>query len=237
MPVSQVKVIYEDAHLLALNKPALLHSTARDESTGDSLADWLKQTYPSLKTIGGSAADCGLVQRLDFETSGLILAAKSQKVWDQLHSQLCSQATEKSYLLLCQGFAGQRISVRGYAGQRYRRSKKMSWSSTPLPGYSPVETSFERLSSDTGLDGSLLIARLAHALRHQVRISAAAGGFPLCGDTLYGSKVLLPDNLPKFLLHALSAKLLHPQENKILELRADPPLYFSRIGWNNELLK
>ena len=91
------EILREDSDVLVLNKPAGLPSVALAGNPGPSTARWLAQTMPRSLGIGRSG-ECGLVHRLDNQTSGLLLAARSEEVYQELRDQFREHKIEKTYL-------------------------------------------------------------------------------------------------------------------------------------------
>lgn len=176
---TSIDIIYDSPTFGALNKPSLIHSTGKD-----SVEEWL--------------GDRGkLVQRLDFETSGVMLFEKTPCLKDLIRKKLIL----KTYLCLIEGKLSKPISVEGYLGSRYRGSKKVSYSKTKKDRFRPFETKITPVEIIG--ENSLVRAETTTGLRHQVRISCASAGHPLVGDSLYGGdKSLYP-----FFLHAESVIL------------------------------
>ena len=217
-------ILFEDSDLLVLNKPSNLHSVSNEKSPEPSLANLLIEYLPSLKTAADKEGDAGLIQRLDFETSGIIIAAKNKTVWNSLFSQLKSGEIKKNYLVLVEGYLKEEIDVDTYIGSRHRGSKKVSVTEIPTPRFLQAKSSLKPISYLKTLNASIVEIFASPARRHQVRAHAAYLGFPLYGDTLYGSKKKL-DAAPKFILHAWKSSFTHPNTNKMLSFEAPEPEY------------
>ena len=91
-----LSLLYNDDYLFAAYKPAGLHTVRLPRAGGASLADLLLAEYPSLANVAPRSGDAGLIHRLDRETSGIVLGAKSRLVWETLFENLLSGATTKS---------------------------------------------------------------------------------------------------------------------------------------------
>jgi 23S rRNA-/tRNA-specific pseudouridylate synthase len=176
---TSIEIIYETQTFGALNKPPLIHSTGKD-----SVEEWLGERGK-------------LVQRLDFETSGVMLFEKTPCLKDLIKRKLII----KNYLCLVSGKLSKPVLVGGYLGSRYRGSKKVSYSKTKKDRFREFETKITPIK----LIGknTLVSAETRTGLRHQVRASCAIVGHPLVGDFLYGGgKSVYP-----FFLHAESVIL------------------------------
>lgn len=235
-------LLYEDDDLLIVNKPCGIHSVEQRESDCASVAAALASYLPSLRTVSRDPLESGLVQRLDFETSGALIAAKNSSVWQRLRELLQEGEIKKHYLLLVEGIMTRSAEVSTLLGSRYRHSKKVSLLDehsgssgsriTNIRSALPAETNFQPLWSSADLHVTLLEARAPTARRHQIRAHAAHLGHPLLGDELYGSKRALaavlgdqrPPGVPGFFLHAERVEFLHPGNDSTLKISAPVPL-------------
>lgn len=176
---TSIEIIYDSPTFGALNKPPLIHSTGKG-----SVEEWL-----------GNRGK--LVQRLDFETSGVMLFEKTPCLKDLIKRKLII----KNYLCLVSGKLSKPVLAAGYLGSRYRGSKKVSFSKTKKDRFREFETKITPIKL-VG-ENTLVRAETNTGLRHQVRVSCAIMGYPLVGDYLYGeNKSLYP-----FFLHAESVIL------------------------------
>lgn len=174
MPQS-INIIFENDDFLVINKPSFIHST------GDgSIQEVLTKEYPS----SASLPEAGMLQRLDFETSGALAIAKTFNGLNNWKTAYQNGEITKKYLLLVEGFLPKPKEISGYFGSRYRGSKKVSFSETEKKRFLFASTKFETFK--TGNNVSLLLATTTQGRRHQVRASAAELEFPLIGDELYG---------------------------------------------------
>lgn len=219
--------LYQDEYIFALNKPAGIHSVGLRSGGGPSLSDLLLAENPKLAVASPQELDAGLVQRLDFDTSGIILGAKTREMWEHLHTAIIKGDFIKRYIALVDGKLTQSKTITSYIGSPYRGAKKMrSYREQPtgkvraLLGTSevnPYKNVFEYNMSFVEVSAS-------PARRHQVRVHAAALGHPLTGDSLYGSVETLPEAFQKtprvFFLHAHTVQGLHPQTKQQINFTA-----------------
>lgn len=240
MKLPTISFLYEDEFLFVVEKPALLHSVKlrSAEADQDSLAARLLDWDSRLSRAGVKPEDAGLLQRLDFETSGLMLGAKSSEVWQKLKDIFKSEQVSKSYVVLLEGFFPKRKEIESFIGSRHRASKKVSVTKFPTRSGLKAKTTFELIRKSPANDASLVRAIAASARRHQIRAHAAKLGFPLWGDKLYGSTRALsdiaglqgfPEQHPPFLLHAETVAFVHPISGKALRFQSELPAYFSSI--------
>lgn len=236
-----LKILFEDEYLLAVNKDPCMHSVMQHHSVENSMAFALSNYLKDAAFISPKKEDSGLVQRLDFETSGVIIAAKSRRVWDLLHEASASNSMQKTYLSLVEGHFPNSLKLENFIGTSGRRSKKVRVFTKqartkfrPLP----AETSFKLLKFFKDSNLSLIEAHIYVGRRHQLRAHAAFVGHPLIGDALYGSSRSIEElgaNLkylgssPDFFLHARRLKLQHPKTQKTLLIEAPLPEWINNI--------
>lgn len=172
-----INKIFENDDYLVINKPSLIHSAGNN-----SIQKELVKKYPRLDKL----PEAGMLQRLDFETSGALVVAKSTGAITAWKNEYKKGAIIKKYLLLVEGKLASQKEISGYFGSRYRGSKKVSFSESSKKRFLFASTKFE--SFKTGNGASLLLATTSQGRRHQIRASAKEAGVPLIGDELYGGK-------------------------------------------------
>ena len=226
MPIP-LEVIYEDRHLLAINKPAgmVVHpgaGTAEDTLVHALLA----HCKGSLSGVGGVERP-GIVHRLDRETSGIILAAKNDLAHRGLSEQFSGRTLQKEYLALVVGapalLSG---SIRKSIGRNKQQRHKMAVVDTEHGGRE-AHTDWEVVERFGVL--ATLIRCLIHTGRtHQIRVHLKALGHIIMGDPIYGWKPdpRLPHPPERVMLHAEHIVFTHPVSGKTLDLRAPLPKDF-----------
>jgi 23S rRNA pseudouridine1911/1915/1917 synthase len=219
--------LFSDSDLFAVYKPAGMHSVKIPEDGGYSLADDLVAYDPQLSLASRSSLDGGLVQRLDFGTSGVLLGAKNRATWDALYEALSAGKIEKSYVALVEGEISQTATVSTLIGSPHRGAKKMRiYSRPPTPPVRalPGTTVFTPIKYLAQFNMTLIQAEASPARRHQIRAHAAHIGHPLVGDQLYGSQRSIGAlcSAPRdFFLHAWRLKFKHPKSSEIIEVESD----------------
>lgn len=235
--VDPVDFIYDDGTFFALNKPAGIHSVSI-EGGGYSLADRLLEIDPALAHVAPRPGDAGLVQRLDLETSGVILGARTREAWDQLHSLLTNGKVEKRYIALLDGTPPRDMECSTFLGTPQRHSKKVKVYEKHVPQKVRAlfgTSVFKLIISHPHQSVSLVEISASPARRHQVRAQAAHLGFPLTGDRLYGSSGLLGEiavHEREFFLHAWTIEFTHPLRNEVLKISAP---FTPLLRWPEEL--
>jgi 23S rRNA pseudouridine1911/1915/1917 synthase len=216
-----LEVVHEDPWLLAANKPAgwLCHPLEAGER--GTLANAVAARFPECVGASLDPREGGLCQRLDRETSGLILVARHREAWLAVRELLQGGQVEKIYLALVRGEtpdAGRcdlPLSQRGTAPPRVLAEQDAKAKSVR-----PARTRFVTLSRSSSF--SLLEVWIETGVRYQIRAHLSALGFPLFGDTVYGGGET-PGTLGRHLLHAWKLGLTHPGTGAKLLLQAPPP--------------
>ena len=224
-PDLPLAVLYADAHLVAVDKPAGVPSHPLHAGERGTLANALVARYPECAGAGDDRREAGLGHRLDNGTSGVILAARRHDVWLALRAALKAPSCEKSYLAEVIGRpSAARGSMREPIGRRGRRGSRVvvgGQGRNPLP----AATEWEVINARP--DSTLLRVRLHAGRAHQVRAHLAALGHPLVGDQLYGHAperdVAQRLGATSVRLHAESVSLRHPMSGQAISIAAPPP--------------
>ena len=178
-------VVYEDEHLIVVDKPAgMVVHPAPGSSSATLVNALLHHCGDSLSGIGGERRP-GIVHRLDKDTSGLIVAAKTDAAHHSLTSQFAAHSIDRAYKAICWGSPTQtRGEIAGKIGRSPSDRKKMAvvtrGGREALTRYK-VERRFGDLAS-------LVECRLATGRTHQIRVHMASIGHPLVGDPSYGRR-------------------------------------------------
>ncbi|UGQ49269.1 RluA family pseudouridine synthase [Massilia endophytica] len=218
VPAAEFPVIFEDAHLLVVDKPA---GVAVHGGSGVSFGviEQLRASRPDAKFLE-------LVHRLDRETSGLLLLAKKRSALTHLHDQMRDGETDKRYYALAVG---------DWKNKRQHVKLPLFKYSTPdgerrvvvQADGQPAHTVFTLLHKYPGF--ALLEAELKTGRTHQIRVHLASSGFPIAGDDKYGdfalNKALQKANatrgaLKRMFLHAHQITFTHPESGKKMTLKA-----------------
>ena len=220
-------VVYEDEHLLVIDKPAgLVVHPAAGHATGTLVNALLHHCGDSLSGIGGVRRP-GIVHRLDKETSGLMVVAKHDQAHQGLSAQFADRSLSRRYQALVWGHPSPADGlVDGAIGRHAQHRKKMT---VVEQGGKPACTHYRTLAVFKRII-SHVECRLETGRTHQIRVHMASIGHPLLGDSLYGDTRfarrqagLLPDdirhNLPddRQALHAYHLEFTHPLTKQRLQ--------------------
>jgi 23S rRNA pseudouridine1911/1915/1917 synthase len=209
-----VPVVYEDEHLLVLDKPAGL---AVHPGAGERRRTLLGQLL-ALGAAGGPDPERpGVVHRLDRDTSGLLVVARSQQAWAALTEAIRSRDVQRRYLALVRGRPRSRTGRIDAPIGRDRRDPTRRSLDTDEPR--EAATRFEVV--ETMSEHALLEVSLETGRTHQIRVHLAAIGLPVAGDPQYGVAGDL--GLERQFLHAYRLRFRHPLAGEELELECPLP--------------
>lgn len=213
-------ILYEDADLVVLDKPAGLVVHPAPGHAADTLVNALLHHCSDLQGIGGELRP-GIVHRLDKDTSGVLVVAKNEQAVANLVAQFSSHTVEKEYLALVWGAPKPPAGlIERPIGRHPTHRKKMAITEKGRP----ATTRYETLA--TGPLAALLRVRIETGRTHQIRVHLAHLGHPVVGDATYGrARHGLPDGLalPRQMLHAHCLKIAHPRDGRPLAFTAPPP--------------
>jgi 23S rRNA pseudouridine1911/1915/1917 synthase len=228
VPQSQLRVpiVYEDPSVLVVDKPAGMPMHGFSGRDAGTLTNFLTAQRPGLFNIGKSRWEPGLVHRLDRETSGLVLVAKTQAAFDHLRLQFRRRQVKKKYWAFVWGIAAAEGSVSYPLVHDLRDKKRMRAMVDRSPRLKsqkswPALTRFRKLYDADGL--SLLEIEMETGVTHQIRVHLAAIGHPIVGDVLYGDPRRENFGLKRHFLHACYLKFFHPREHRIVETKSELP--------------
>ena len=218
VPAAEFKIIFEDSHLLVIDKPA---GVAVHGGSGVSFGviEQLRASRPDAKFLE-------LVHRLDRETSGLLLLAKKRSALTSLHEQMRDGLTDKRYLTMVAGDwknARQHIKLPLHKYTTADGERRVSVQADGMPSH----TVFSLLKKFHGF--ALLEAELKTGRTHQIRVHLSSSGFPILGDDKYGdfalNKALQKASdtrgaLKRMFLHAHQITFSHPDTGKKMTLNA-----------------
>lgn len=209
----QFDILYEDEFLLAINKPpGLVVHPAPGNWEGTFVNGLLALCHIADNT---DPIRPGIVHRLDKETSGVLVAAKSTPILNALCKQFHDRTVLKEYLAIVEGTCTGSHEVRGAIGRDQRHRQKMT---IRLDG----KEAFTQITALASCQNLSIVKAMPHTGRtHQIRVHLASLGFPVLGDSLYGKKPC--GQIPRHMLHCAQICLVHPISHSTLVLKATIP--------------
>nr|WP_228035757.1 RluA family pseudouridine synthase [Oculatella sp. LEGE 06141] len=219
-------VLYEDEHLLVINKPAGLVVHPAPGHYDGTLVNALLAHCPNLAGIGGVQRP-GIVHRLDKDTSGAIAIAKTDLAHQHLQAQFKAKTARRDYLAIVYGAPSASSGTIDLPIGRHRVDrKKMAIVALDQGGRQAVThwQVKERFGNYT-----LMHFQLETGRTHQIRVHTAQIGHPVVGDPVYGSGRSVGVNLTGQALHAWKLRLQHPLSTEWLELIAPLPAEFETL--------
>ena len=231
-----LSILYEDADLLAIDKPAGLVVHPAPGHDSGTLVNALLHHVRDLKGVGGELRP-GIVHRLDRDTSGVLLVAKSDLAHAALSRQMKKRSMRKEYLALVAGVPrvrkGEVALAVGRDPRDRKRMKAFPTAEEPPAGAREARTLYEIERDWFPLGLTLLRCRLVTGRTHQIRVHLAAAGLPVVGDPVYGrprfDRVRDPElkrrlaEFPRQALHAERVGFRHPSTGEPLEIVAPLP--------------
>ncbi|WP_151445913.1 RluA family pseudouridine synthase [Lacisediminimonas profundi] len=203
-------IVHEDATLLVINKPAgmVVHPGAGNWS--GTLLNGLLHYCPALAVVPRA----GIVHRLDKDTTGLMVVAKTLAAQADLVRQLQARTVQRDYLALTWGTTQPSGMIDAPIGRHPRDRVKMAVVGEDENG-KPAVTRYHRLATGmlSRIPVSLVRCQLETGRTHQIRVHMQSVGFPLVGDSVYGKRHLV-SAFPRQALHACRLGLLHPRSGK-----------------------
>ena len=236
MQRKDIKVIYEDENVVAINKPAHLLVHPYGEGSDYALTDWLLKQYPEVKKVGDDPKQRpGIVHRLDKNTSGVILIPRTQEYFKYLKGLFQTHGIQKTYLALVwgkvqekKGIIDKPISLKGGTTKRTVHEGKMT--KDALTEYEVVERfAFDDPESEKRkvYEFTLVRAKPRTGRTHQIRVHLASIGHAIVGDVMYGAKKN-PLGLDRQFLHAEAVEFTASAGHK-LSIEAELPAGLQKV--------
>jgi 23S rRNA pseudouridine1911/1915/1917 synthase len=217
-------IIKEDPHFLIINKPAemVVHPGAGNHE--HTLINYLLHQYPELNDV----PRCGVIHRIDKDTTGLIVVARTPLAHQHLTKQLQDRDMKRTYLAICKGHFVSGGTINAAIGRNPNSRLQMSINPTGRPAV----THYEIMETYRG--HSLMRVKLETGRTHQIRVHFTSIHHPLACDPLYGKQQAMPKNLSVPLkealhnfkrqaLHAAKLSFAHPVTKELCEFKAPIP--------------
>ena len=218
-------IIFEDESILVLDKPSgWITNDASTTTTQPVVQTWLRENF-KYPLIGDRERRDGVVHRLDKETSGLLLVAKTPKAFENLQSQFKERKVTKTYIALTHG------EIEPKEGEITASVGRLPWRRERfgvLPGGREATTNYKVIKTLKGEDEKFSLVELypKTGRTHQIRIHLKFIGHPIVGDYFYaGRKTAREDRLwcPRLFLHAAKITFFHPETGKELTFESELP--------------
>ncbi len=214
-----LEILFEDEHFLAINKPAgmVVHP-----APGHPCGTFVNALLHHCQTLSSSdPLRPGIVHRLDKDTSGVLLAAKTPQAHQQLVRLFAERKIEKKYLAICVGTPKEGL-IEAPIGRHPVRRKEMA---VIEAGGKEAKSVVRVIAKNEAL--SLIEVLLITGRTHQIRVHMRHLSTPVLGDAIYGvPRANLKFNASRQLLHANSVRLPHPVTCQPIEIQAPPPSDF-----------
>ena len=218
MPGTELNIIYEDNHIVAVEKEAgtlIQQDSSGEPSLLDQVRDYIQKRYNKPGNVF-----CGLVHRLDRQVSGVVVFAKTSKAAQRLHAEFAGRAVTKMYTALVenrgkldQGRWIERedllVRKRGFSERADEKSRNVK------------SASLRYLAVASNERYVLLLVQLLTGRKHQIRAQLAAMDMPVVGDATYGSAEQLPGGA--ICLHAHYLEFAHPTKREPVRLVSPVP--------------
>lgn len=210
---SKLEILWEDDVILVLNKPAGLLSVASNKMEDETLHSWANEYVKRKKKSNW----CYIVHRLDKETSGVMVMAKSQIAKDHLQEQFAERSLHRVYNALIEGNPEKgKGTVRSFLAED--KNLNVKGVSSTFRGAKEAITHWRIIDSDELVSHVELYIETGR--RHQIRMAMQYIGHPVVGDVLHGAQ---KNPLDRLALHATSLEFLHPENDEPVRFEARNP--------------
>ncbi|MFW5802603.1 MAG: RluA family pseudouridine synthase [Verrucomicrobiota bacterium] len=220
-------ILYEDEAMLVINKPAGLVVHPTRGHANDTLVNALLAHDPeAFQAMVDEERRPGIVHRLDKDTSGAMVVARTQQAWQELKDAFAERRVEKTYLTVVIGEFGAKTGrFDGAIGRHPVNRKRMA---VLREGGKPALTFYRVLGSACNL--TLLEVRIMTGRTHQIRVHFAREQHPVLADPIYGGRqrdIIVP--APRLMLHAWKLTIPHPVDGVMRQYMAPPPEDFRSV--------
>lgn len=241
-----LEIVYEDAHLIVLDKPVgLVVHPAPGQRDGTLVNALLHHAGASLSGVGGEIRP-GIVHRIDKDTSGLLVVAKDDVTHQGLAAQFKAHDLERRYLAVVRGAPdpssarlnglrgiswepGGVLRIEGAIGRHPGDRKRMAVLNQNGRHAVTRARVLERFGPGEAPLAALVECRLETGRTHQIRVHMTFAGHPLIGDRVYGRRAGVEADFPRQALHAETLGFVHPVTGEALRFEAPPPADFREL--------
>ncbi|MFH0749634.1 MAG: RluA family pseudouridine synthase [Candidatus Gottesmanbacteria bacterium] len=235
-----ISIIFKDASFLAINKPVGVVVNRAESVKGETIQDWMEQTYPIFSHTEPETQEycdfvdrSGVVHRIDKETSGILLIAKTLPAFIELQRQFKERIIKKTYLAIVHGeLVPKEGEVRAPVGRLPWNRERFGI----VPGGKDSITKYKVINSQLTIHSKEKISFVElypeTGRTHQIRVHMKYINHPLLGDYLYAGRKTSRDDrewAPRVMLHAWKIILFHPTTGEELAIEAPIPDDMNRI--------
>lgn len=227
MAAAELQVLYEDNHLLAVLKPAMLPTMGAPAGTPSLLS--IASSYIRRKYNKTGAVYLGIVSRLDTPVTGVVLIARTSKAAARLTEAYASREVEKQYWAVVEGDIDPPADTCEDWLRKDERHRLVHVTNRDAKGAQLARLSYRRLKPLAG--ASLVEVELETGRKHQIRVQLSTRGFPILGDVKYGARRTFAAGIA---LHSRRLAIVHPVRGTRLEIIAPLPPSWRKLGIADE---
>lgn len=232
----EIKILYEDENILAIDKPSGISVHPDGKSEEETISDWAVKNYPEMENVGemmGEVKRPGIVHRLDRETSGVLLLAKNQTAHQFLKSQFQNHEIKKVYHCLVTGWLKNDSGVIdepiGRSPSDFRRRLSGRGARGEMRDAVTEYKVIKRFEDKDGSKFSYLEVMPKTGRTHQIRVHLKFLNTPVVCDRLYAPKNICPEGLGRLALHAKSIEF-KSLGGEVIKVEASVPGEFAFVG-------
>jgi len=225
-----LKILYEDNHLLVVNKPAELPTmgVAADKPSLLSVAkEYIREKYNKPGNVY-----LGIVSRLDAPVTGLVVIARTSKAAGRLSEAFRERRVKKLYRVIVSGVPDPSEETLEHFLRKDERHRRVHTTHADCPDAQLARLRYRVLSHDE--QNALVEVELETGRKHQIRVQLAKVGYPIFGDRKYGSAEKFPVGIA---LHAWKLELTHPVRDKVMSFSAPLPASWKKHSMAKRLVE
>lgn len=214
---SGLRILYEDNHLIAVNKPngmLVQPDITRDRTLADVVKSYIKEKYSKPGDVF-----LGIIHRLDRPVSGVVIFARTSKALERMNKAFRERTVEKRYIALVKGAPELSATYIDYLKKSEKENRSYVVTKTNVAGIKKCELHYEVVRKID--DYHMLEINPITGRSHQIRVQLSHHGFPILGDLKYGGKK--PSDPRQICLHCQSISFVHPTLKEQVRIEAQPP--------------